>query len=253
MLLEICRVVHLQAMVANELALCDPDVYHGVDSELVILSRQTHRERLGVIERRLPPSLAQDHHLHFLRLQSVILSDEPVLHTRSNKTLFGAPYIAARIGVHDFARPCEITPAVQDALLSLVGACHAAIDVVARMPPAQLLSLTALCFASSVTYNLSLLVKVHVAISAPGNTYGRVLTRQQLNLRQAVAKLKQVNSALLELDPHMGNWNTRIIGGAAWLETWLVDYERIIQRFEENLEREAAEEAIDSLSPNGYF
>lgn len=58
------------------------------------------------------------------------------------------------------------------------------------MPTAQLVTLTTLCFASSVTYNLSLLAKVHVAVSAPGNNYGRIMTRQQPNVRQAMDKLK---------------------------------------------------------------
>ncbi|KAG9254495.1 uncharacterized protein F5Z01DRAFT_681508 [Emericellopsis atlantica] len=235
LLLEITRIAHLQATLANELA------------------RSALRERLEGIERNLPPWLAEDHQLRFLRLQSVILSNEPVLHTTSNKPFFAAPYIAARIGVHDFACPGEITPVVQEALLSLVRACHAAIDIVTHMPPAQLLTLTTLCFASSITYNLALLVKVHMAVSAPGNSYGRIMTRQQLNVRQAMDKLKQVNAALVALDPHMNNWNTRIIGAGAWLETWLVDYDRIVQRFEDTLQRGAAKEAMDSLSPDGFF
>ncbi|KAI6779339.1 cercosporin resistance [Emericellopsis cladophorae] len=253
LLLEITRIAHLQATLANDLALCDANVYRDMNSEIVRASRSAVRERIEAIERNLPPWLAQDHQLRFLRLQSVILSNEPVLHTTSNKAFFGAPYIAARIGVHDFACPDEITPVVQDALLSLVRACHDAIDVVARVPTAELLNLTTLCFASSVTYNLALLVKVHVAVSAPGNSYGQIMTRQQLNVRQAMEKLKQVNAALVALDPRMDNWNTRIIGAAAWLETWLVDYESIVQRFEHTLQRGAAEEAMGSLSPSGFF
>jgi len=110
--LEITRIAHIQATLTNELALCDANVYHDMGWEPVRASRSALRERLEVMERNLPPWLAQDHQLRFLRLQSVILSNEPVLHTTTNKAFVGAPYIASRIGLHDFACPGEITPVV---------------------------------------------------------------------------------------------------------------------------------------------
>jgi hypothetical protein len=182
-----------------------------------------------------------------------ILVNEPVLHTATNKILFGSPYLSMRIGVNDFACPLQVTETAAIALRSLVEACHLAIDVVLEMEPSAILGQPSLCFGPAVSYTLSILVKVFVAVSAPGNTYSQIMTRDALRIREAMEKLVAVKETLLKLDPHMGNWNTRIIGSVEWLGVWLDDYEGIIQRYETNLEREVAEQEIGVLSPNGHF
>ncbi|KAG5787083.1 hypothetical protein H9Q69_013845 [Fusarium xylarioides] len=121
------------------------------------------------------------------------------------------------------------------------------------MDTSTILSLPSLYFGPAVSYTLSILIKVFVAVSAPGNTYSQILTRETLHVREAMQKLISVKEELLKLDPHMGNWNTRIIGSVEWLGVWLDDYESIIERYEENLQQEVAEQEIEGLSPNGHF
>ncbi|KAM5350287.1 hypothetical protein ACJ41O_006792 [Fusarium nematophilum] len=248
--LEILHVVRLHADIAGALELCDPDSFHDINSDLVTTTQAEVRGRLDELSSR---PLAQDPQLCFWRMLAIIYVNEPVLHTDTNKILFGTPYVAERIGVVEFARPAKVTRTAELALRSLVEACHLAIDIVLHMEPSLILSLPSLCFGPAVSYTLFILVKVFVAVSAPGNTYGQVLSRQALRIREVMGNLIAVKASLLKLDPHLGNWNTRIVGSVEWLGVWLDDYESIIERYETNLEREVAERAIGSLSHNGHF
>ncbi|KAJ4141621.1 hypothetical protein NW768_000836 [Fusarium equiseti] len=248
--LEMLYTVRLHAQVASGLELCNIHAFHDTDSDIAAATRAQAYNDLNALSSR---PFAHDAQLRFWRMLAAIHVNEPVLHTATNKILFGSPYLAERIGVHDFACPSQITPTTATALRSLVEACHLAIDIVLEMQPSLILSLPSLCFGPSVSYTLSILIKVFVAVSAPGNTYSQVLTRSDLHVRKAMNKLIAVKENLLKLDPHMGNWNTRIIGSVEWLSVWLNDYESIIERYESNLERGTAEQEIDVLSPNGHF
>ncbi|KAH7140259.1 hypothetical protein B0J13DRAFT_62770 [Dactylonectria estremocensis] len=248
--LEILHTVRLHAKVSDALELCDVDSFHDINSDLVTTTQAEVRGRLSELSSR---PLAKDPQLRFWRVLATIYANEPVLHTSTNKILFAGPYVAERIGVLEFAHPSKVTGTAEMALRSIVEACQLAIELVLHMEPSLILSLPSLCFGPAVSYALSILVKVFVAVSAPGNTYGRVLTRESLRIREAIDNLMAVKALLLKLDPHMGNWNTRIIGSVEWLGAWLDDYESIIERYEMNLEREVAERAIGSLSRNGHF
>ncbi|KAF4341025.1 cercosporin resistance [Fusarium beomiforme] len=247
--LEMVYTMRLFARVANDLELCNTGAFHDINSDLVVATRnQIYDEMNELIERPLADNLQ----LRFWRMLIAIHVNEPVLHTATNKALFAPPYISERIGVNDFA--CgPITSATATALRSIVEACHLAISIVLEMYPITILCLPSLCFGPAVSYTLSILIKVFVAVSAPGNTYSQILTRESLHVREAMAKLIEVKEELLKIDPQMGNWNTRIIGSVEWLGVWLDDYENIIERYEENLQREVAEQEIGGLSPNGHF
>ncbi|KAF9781452.1 hypothetical protein IL306_013448 [Fusarium sp. DS 682] len=247
--LETIHTMRLQARVASALELCNTRRFHDINSNIVAATRNQIYNDLNELSNR---PLAGDIRLRFWRMLVAIHVNEPVLHTATNKTLFTSPYISERIGVDDFARG-PITSTTATALHSIVEACHLAISIVLEMDPATILSLPSLCFGPAVSYTLSILIKVFVAVSAPGNTYSQILTRETLHVREAMRKLISVKEALLKLDPHMGNWNTRIIGSVEWLGVWLDDYENIIERYEENLQREVAEQEIGGLSPNGHF
>lgn len=250
MFLEMLHTVRLHAQVADALDLCNSHSFHDINSDFAAVTRSQIYNDLNELSSR---PLAHDVQLRFWRMQIAILVNEPVLHTATNKILFGSPYLAMRIGVNDFACPLQVTETAAIALRSLVEACHLAIDIVLEMEPSAILGQPSLCFGPAVSYTLSILVKVFVAVSAPGNTYSQILTRDALRIRGAMEKLVSVKETLLKLDPHMGNWNTRIIGSVEWLGVWLDDYEGIIQRYETNLEREVAEQEIGVLSPNGHF
>ncbi|RGP67056.1 cercosporin resistance [Fusarium longipes] len=248
--LEMLHMTRLHAQIAAGLELCNIHAFHHVDSEIAAATRAQTYSDLSTLSSR---PLAHHVQLRFWRMLAVIRVNEPVLHTSTNKILFGSPYLAERIGVHDFACPAQISHTAATALRSLVEACHLTIDIVLEMDPSLILSLPSLCFGPAVSYTLSILIKVFVAVSAPGNTYNQVLTRHELHVREAMRKLVSVKESLLKLDPHMGNWNTRIIGSVEWLSVWLNDYESIIERYESNLERGTAEHDIGVLSPNGHF
>ncbi|KAH7129112.1 hypothetical protein EDB81DRAFT_906976, partial [Dactylonectria macrodidyma] len=247
--LEMLYTVRLHAKVAGALELCDVHSFHDINSDLVTTTQAEVRDKLSELSSR---PLAQGPQLRFWRVLASIYVNEPVLHTDTNKIFFGEPYVAERIGVLEFAHPSEVTRTAESALRSLVEACQLAIELVLHMEPSMVLSLPSLCFGPAVSYTLSIFVKVFVAVSAPGNTFGQVLSRKAIRVREAIDSLVTVKASLLKLDPHMGNWNTRIIGSVEWLEAWLNDYESIIERYEINLEREVAERAIGSLGHNGH-
>jgi hypothetical protein len=250
MFLELLHTVRLHAQVASAFDLCNINSFDDINSDFAAATRSQIYSDLNELSSR---PLARNVQLRFWRMQVAILVNEPVLHTTTNKILFGSPYLSERIGVNDFACPLQVTETTAIALRSLVEACHLAIDAVLEMEPSAILGQPSLCLGPAVSYTLSILVKVFVAVSAPGNTYSQILTRDALRIRDAMKKLVAVKETLLKLDPHMGNWNTRIIGSVEWLGVWLDDYEGIIQRYETNLEREVAEQEIGVLSPNGHF
>lgn len=248
--LEILHTVRLHAQVADALELCNPYSFNDINSDLVRATQVEARDRLGELNSK---ALAQDPQLSFWRVLAVIYVNEPVLDTKSNKVLFAGPFIAERIGVLEFAHPAEVTSTAETALRTLVEACQLAINLVLHMEPSLILSLPSLCFGPAVNYVLSILVKAFVAVSAPGNTYGQVLSRDSLRIREAIDDLMAVDALLLQLDPHMGNWNTRIIGSVEWFAAWLNDYGSIIGRYETNLKREIAEQEIGSLGHKRRF
>ncbi|KAL6408653.1 hypothetical protein AUP68_07597 [Ilyonectria robusta] len=236
--LEILHTVRLHAQIADALELCNPDSFYDINSALVRTTQAEARDRLGELNSK---ALAQDPQLSFWRVLAVIYVNEPVLHTKTNKVLFAGPHVAERIGVLEFAHPIEVTSTAETALRTLVEASQLAIKLVLHMEPRLILSLPSLCFGPAVSYVLFILVKAFVAVSAPGNTYGQVLSRDSLRIREAIGDLMAVNALLLKLDPHMGNWNTRIIDSVEWIAAWLGDYESMIGRYEMNMEREIAE------------
>ncbi|OBS17810.1 hypothetical protein FPOA_09540 [Fusarium poae] len=248
--LEMLHTTRLHARIATGLELCNVHAFHNIDSDVATATKAQMYNDLDGLNNR---PLAHDVQLFFWQRLAAVYVNEPVLHTATNKILFGSPYVAERIGVNDFARPAQVTPNTARALIALMEACHFTIDAVLVMEPGLMLSLPSLCFGPAVSYTLSILVKLFVAVSAPGNTYSQVLTRERIHVREAMKKLISVKERLLHLDPSMGNWNTRIIGSVEWLSVWLDDYESIIEQYESNLEKGTAEHDIRVLSPNGHF
>ncbi|KAL6925224.1 hypothetical protein ACHAP8_006187 [Fusarium lateritium] len=248
--LEMLHTARLHARIASGLELCNVHAFHDIDSDVATNTKAQMYNDLDALNSR---PLAHDVQLFFWQRLAAVYVNEPVLHTATNKILFGSPYVAERIGVNDFACPAQVTPNTARALIALLEACHFTIDAVLIMEPSLMLSLPSLCFGPAVSYTLSILVKLFVAVSAPGNTYSQVLTRERIHVREAMKKLISVKERLLHLDPDMGNWNTRIIGSVEWLSIWLDDYERIIKQYESNLEKGTAEHDIGVLSPNGHF
>ncbi|KAG8665505.1 hypothetical protein FPOAC2_10582 [Fusarium poae] len=248
--LDMLHTTRLHARIATGLGLCNVHAFHNIDSNVATTTKAQMYNDLDALNNR---PLAHDVQLFFWQRLAAVYANEPVLHTATNKILFGSPYVAERIGVNDFARPAQVTPNTARALIALMEACHFTIDAVLVMEPSLMLSLPSLCFGPAVSYTLSILVKLFVAVSAPGNTYSQVLTRERIHVREAMEKLISVKERLLYLDPNMGNWNTRIIGSVEWLSVWLDDYEGIIEQYESNLEKGTAEHDIRVLSPNGHF
>jgi hypothetical protein len=248
--LEILYIAALHSKVVDDLDLCDLRTVHDIDSETVKMVQHETSIRLEQLRHR---PLAHDLQLQFWRALTVIYINEPVLHTQTNKVLFSSPYIAAKIGATDFACPTQVTESARTAILNMVETCHLVIDLVQQMDPMLVLSMPSLCFASGLTYSFSILIKIFIATSAPGNTYGRIHGGARLNLRPAMESMKAIKDSLLTVDPHMSTWTTRLVGSVEWLGAWLADYEAILIRYEHNLERTSADRAIEGLSPNGAF
>lgn len=252
--LHCVAVTRVYETIATTLQLCNMSVCPDfmTDDEATHATLDSLKLSVQDLKTRLQSVQPVHQQLQFWHHVADIHINEPVLHTPSNKALFGAPYIALRIGVNDFACPVNITLKRAEAILALADACHAAIDMVFCMSPEKILSMPSLCFAPAVSYALSILVKAYVAVSAPGNTYGRVLSRGDLQLRHAMWKLKEVNAKLLGLDRGLASWNTRIVGSVEWLEIWLNDFEQIIRKYETDLDMPSvAESALGRANTNG--
>ncbi|KAI4725554.1 hypothetical protein E4T49_06708 [Aureobasidium sp. EXF-10728] len=158
---------------------------------------------------------------------------EVVLHTRTNKSSFAAPFIPGRIPVKDFPTPDHTIPPLRTALETLVQHCHAAIDTATEMNPGLVLSLPTFAFAPTVIYSLYVLVTALAASTSPGNAYGQCLARKSFQIEHYGFKLKRLATGMKSLDPTMSCWTTRLIDATGWLEEWYSDYAIILRRSEE--------------------
>lgn len=254
--LHLVEMARMHENIASKHDLCDISIFHDIASD----DEQTYdlpnrlKAMVQTCRNTIPLTLghlSEGWQFYFWYHIADVHINEPVLHTSTNKGLFAVPFIAERIGVDDFACPKVITSRRVYFLKSLIKSCHAAIEVVSRMTSETMLGLPSLCFAPAVSYALWILIKVHVAVSAPGNTYRRVLSHSDVQLRDAMQKLKAVNARLQEADPGMTSWNTRIIGSVEWLEAWLDNYEEILRQYQANLkESSMAGPTVDMMDAN---
>ena len=146
---------------------------------------------------------------------------ESVLHTSTNKQSFAAPFVAERLSVTDFPTPL-ITPEHITSIHALKAACHALLDHHSSFDTSTLVALPAVLFASRVAYALYILVKLYIATTAIGNTFGAFLDPESLQVEQYLKRSVRVAMMVREVDERCGQ--ARILSSTSRLREWFLNY-----------------------------
>ncbi|PVH78005.1 hypothetical protein DL98DRAFT_462958 [Cadophora sp. DSE1049] len=129
---------------------------------------------------------------------------ECILHTPTNKRSFAAPYVAERLSLTDFPAPI-VTPDHIPFLYGLRDACHTALNAVLALDYRDIAFAPIVTFAAKAFYAQWLLIKLYVAVTASGNTYGAFIDAQSLQVDHYLCRISEVGDRIYAMDPeHMG-------------------------------------------------
>jgi hypothetical protein len=232
LLCQIVRITHLTQQILSDLHLFRLAIFVDGNDYSTHVTMEGLKHKVDAWIAQIPPLLATSPTLRILRHVAMVHIYEVILHTRTNKSSFAAPYIPGRIPVKDFPMPANMISLLSPALQALIHHCHAVVDTATDMDPALVLSLPTFTFAPTVIYSLYILVTALAASTSPGNVYGHCVTRDAFQIEQCGTKLRRLTAGMKSLDPTMSCWTTRLFDATGWLEEWYNDYATILQRYE---------------------
>lgn len=196
---------------------------------------------------KIPSDLLRPELLFYQQIALIYLH-EPVLHTQLNKSTFSAPFIAGRMTPADFACP-TVTVNHVTSLYAIKDACHAALNLATSLNANTLLSTSSLSYVPRILYSIFVLLKLYVATTAHGNTYGVVLSKDELHIQYYFNKMKVLAASLEKLDSGATkSFHTYIIGGTKRLEEWFHSYEEIVERYEQQTNSAGSEAVAPAVS-----
>ncbi len=146
---------------------------------------------------------------------------EPVLHTSTNKQSFSAPFIAEKLSVTDFPKPF-VTQEHLTSVTALKTASHAIIDLYTALDLQTAMALPAVQFAARVLYALYILVKIHIASTAYGNTFGALIDPETLQIDSCIDKMAATARAIGDVDDRCGQY--RILQAVTRMREWLTTF-----------------------------
>jgi hypothetical protein len=232
LLCQIVRITQLTQEIMSELHLFRLATFVDANDYSTHVTIESLKGRVDAWTAQIPPLLATSPTLRVLRHVALVRIYEVVLHTRTNKSSFAAPYIPGRIPVKDFPMPATMILPLRSALEALIHHCQAVVHTATDMDPALVLSLPTFSFAPTVIYSLFVLVTALAASTSPGNTYGQCVTEDTFRIEQCGTSLKRLTAGMKSLDPTMSCWTTRLFDATGWLEEWYNDYATILHRYE---------------------
>jgi hypothetical protein len=153
-----------------------------------------------------------------------MILNEAVLHTPTNKNAFGAPYLIEQVSVTDFPAPI-LTQHHIDCLRSLKSACHNLLDIATSFTGVEMVSLPTLVYAPRIAHATVMLLKLHVAVTIPGNTYGQALSADECMVEAYLDKCLELVARGAEVDAE--TVFVRIVKYASELKRWLLQYESV--------------------------
>ena len=184
---------------------------------------------------------------------AIMYLHEYILLTPTNKHTFAAPYIAERLSMTDFPVPF-VTPDHVATLFSLRDACHAALDTFMTFDIMTVVSAPLTLFTAKAFYAQWLLVKLYVATTAPGNTYGSFMDAQSLELHAYLGRLADLGDAIHAIEETYLAGN--MVKSVKRLREWVWNYdalraEDLSVNFLPAVSTDPALESVDFGNPNG--
>ncbi|OQN95621.1 hypothetical protein B0A48_18220 [Cryoendolithus antarcticus] len=181
------------------------------------LEREVHEWRA------LIPSDLDHPNLQTVAFAAEILIHEAVLHTGTNKQSFAVPYLPHRLFIGGYPTP-KVTSEHVYSLQALKQACHNTIEAACSVSKEDFLALPYFLFAPRIAYAAFILAKIHIAVTAPGNTLGVIMSPSEVQLDYYLAKIVTFNERT-RYDGSPGA-ATRVLEGCPMLSAWLVQYEQ---------------------------
>ena len=162
--------------------------------------------------------------LTFTGFYMEMMLNEPVLYTPTNKNAFAAPYLIERVSVTDFPAPI-LTQHHIDCVRALTSACHGLLDIATSFTGLEMISLPSLIYAPRVAHAAVMLLKIHVAVTVPGNTLGQVLSAEEVNIEAYLDKCLELVARGAEVDSEAVM--PRIVKYSSELKRWSQQYDSI--------------------------
>ena len=216
------RAEHMCDSIAHELGLHDEATFLGVSDPTMKQKLQACNTHILNWKLKIP---------HSPDIPSLVLSErvaraymhEPVLHTPSNKQSFAAPYVPERLSISDFPAP-TVAQEHENSLFELIGALHGVIDFVAKSSTSTILGYPVMLFTARAAYALYALAKLHIAVTAEGNTYGAVLSPESVQVEQRAQQLVDVADRLRESNG-TDSVPYQIFSMSARMKEWISNYD----------------------------
>jgi hypothetical protein len=159
--------------------------------------------------------------LTFYEHTANIYLHEYVLHTPTNKRSFAGPFVAERLSVTDFPTPV-VTPEDITSIYNLRDACHSLLDTFIGFDVTTSIHLPVMIFAARALYAQWILIKLYIAATASGNTYGTFIDAQSFQVEQYLRKLCQIGQKIQALDDSCGS--AKILMSPPRLSEWFSNY-----------------------------
>lgn len=169
------------------------------------------------------PTIARYPTLLFWEYTATLYLHEIVLHTRSNRPSFTAPYLSERLSVTDFPMPI-VTPCHVTSIYTVKSAAQDLLDLCTSMPVSILMALPPLLFASRIAYAQYILVKLYIATAAPGNTLGAFLEPESLCVESYLDKLISTAAVIKGIDEQCAM--ARVLASAVRMKEWLLSFQQ---------------------------
>jgi len=160
--------------------------------------------------------------LTFTGFYMELLLYEPVLHTPTNKRSFAAPFLIERLSMTDVPTP-TLTQHHFDAVQSLKSACQNLIDTATTFAGPDLIALPSLLHAPRIAHAAVTLLRLHIAVTVQGNTYGQIICPEDLRVVEYLDKCLEmvVRTNAIDAEAVMA----RIVRYADELKKWMIQYE----------------------------
>lgn len=182
-----------------------------------------------------------------MRIIATLYLYECILHTPTNKRSFAAPYVAERLSLTDFPAPV-VTPDHIPFLYGLRDACHTALNAVLALDYRDIAFAPIVTFAAKAFYAQWLLIKLYVACTASGNTYGAFIDPQSLQVDHYLCRVSEVGDRICAMDAeHMGGKGLQM--STRKIREWVFNCDAL--RAEESLKSFSAAETMAMVAPSG--
>ncbi|EMC99364.1 hypothetical protein BAUCODRAFT_400846 [Baudoinia panamericana UAMH 10762] len=206
--------------IAAELQFYDMTSFRDVSESSTQLAMRNLQNKITDWQAQIPTFLRGPALTFWHRVATMYLH-EPVLHTPTNKPSFTAPFVAERLSVTDFPAP-NICSQHITSTHALAAACHGLLDTFCSLDTNTHVTSPGLMYTGRILYATYVLMKLYIAATAPGNTYGAVISPADIQVEHYLSKLIAVASMLRQADSRAAP--AVMLASMARLYEWLSNY-----------------------------